>query len=707
MPLLKRGDKVREKALKAAEERRKELEKIINSSPQATLPGRAAFRPYPTEYTEFLKEIRAKPFSMYEKAAAFAGKVLPLKVKADFAGIDMAAKEGYLAVDASKVVALTVLVTVLLLAATLLSIMVAFSSALILFMGIVTAMTAWLIWSYPKNNSQAVTMRMSADSVLAVLYMVVYMRTSPNLEGAIRFAAETLTGPLSWDLKKMLWDIQLGAWPSADEALAAYSIRWRKSNEEFSEAINLLRSSASVETGKRTKLFDETITLILNGTAEKTKKYVTNLRMPVMLIHALGVLLPVMGLVLFPIVVVFMSDTVSPSMLFLLYDVILPIGLWFIISNVLLARPPTFSQPDVSLAKDVPPLGKLKVGSRLLPIWPLPVLIAVPLILLTIFLIGPCFSAPAAECAGDNTFTYVNLSVLTIMAVGLGIAIYCLLDSLQKLKVRNDIESIEGEFGTALFQLGSAITGGMPIELAVDKAATTLKGMKIADLFSRTSNNMRRFGYTFEQALFDPSVGAVWWYPSRLIRSVMTTIVESSRKGMSASSDAMITISSYLKGMHAVREQVEDVLGETITSMRFLAMLLTPLVAGVTITMAVVIIQILTQLGGQLSLISQGPEAGVSASMITLPWLKSGGISISPVVFQLIVGLYMLEIAVLLSYFLNRLQFGDDAIGVRNTVGKVIIIAMLVYGLSWVITYSVFGSSIHDLLMPLQLTGGS
>jgi hypothetical protein len=297
---------------------------------------------------------------------------------------------------------------------------------------------------------------------------------------------------------------------------------------------------------------------------------------------------------------------------------------------------------------------------------------------------------------------------MIIMALGFSIAAYGFLDSMQKIKVRNDIETIEGEFGTALFQLGSSITGGTPIELAIDKAATNLKGMKIADLFFRTSSNMKRFGYTFEQALFDPSVGAVWWYPSRLIRSIMTTVTESSKKGMYAASDAMITKATYLKGMHSVKEEVEDVLGETIVSMKFLSMFLTPLVAGVTITMAVVIIEILVKLGDQLaSLSTSTADVGTTASIITLPWLKSGGIAITPVAFQLIVGLYMLEIAVLLSYFLNRIQFGDDAIGMRSVVAKTVLVAVMVYAFSWLITYMVFGSSIEGLLTPISLQRGA
>jgi hypothetical protein len=701
-----------EKARKLAEQRRKEIEKIIKAAPAATLPGREKFRSYPTDYREFLKEIKAKPFGKYERLADIAKRILPIKPPPNFLGIDSAAKTGYLAVDSAGVIALTTITAILLFGTTVAAAVLGSGPAILLFLVVVTLVVTWLVLNYPDANALAVNNRISADSVLAILYMVIWMRSSPNLEGALRFSADTLTGPLSWDLKKLLWDVQVGVHPSADAALASYALKWKKQNEEFAEAIDLLRGSA-IEPGRREKLYDEVINLILRGTAERTKHYVGGLRMPVMMIHALGVLLPVMGLVLFPIIVIFMSDSVSPFSLFLVYDVLLPIALLLLIDNVLRARPPTFSQPDISLAKGVPPLGKIRIGERNIPIWPIALIVALPIIAISYLTVADCIvpmGEEAIRACAPKSFDYVNFSMLGVMAAGLGIAVYGLLDSWQKLKIRDDIEKIEGEFGVALFQMGSAISGGSPIELAVDKAAASLKGLTIAELFTRTSDNMKKFGYTFEQAMFDPTVGAVWFFPSRLIRSIMMTILESGKKGMAAASDAMLTIAAYLRGVHAVKEEVTEVLGETLSSMKFLAMLLTPMVAGVTITMAVVIIQILVDLGSQLSTLTQaGADMPTGTNLFVLPWLQGGGISITPAMFQLIVGIYMLEIAVILAMFLNRIEFGEDAVGLRSELGKTVLIAMAVYAFSWLLTFAIFGGSIKNLLAPvvsIAPTGG-
>ena len=61
----------------------------------------------------------------------------------------------------------------------------------------------------------------------------------------------------------------------------------------------------------------------------------------------------------------------------------------------------------------------------------------------------------------------------------------------------------------------------------------------------------------------------------------------------------------------------------------------------------------------------------------------------------------MIEIAILLSVFVNRVQYGDDAIGDRQSVSRVLLISLFIYALSWYITYGLFGGVIEALLTPV------
>jgi len=689
--------KILDSMQKSKNERRRKLEEIVRST-EIGLPTVKKLSKHSTAYKSFLEEIKHKPKTKFEKICAFMGKfpTASLGKKTDIS-LKEDISASYMNVTPKGVTNLGIysFVIFFILSSFLILILsdLVFGLA-VFFFGLIVAFN---VLSYPGKRADTLVVRMSADTILAILYMVIYMRTSPNLEGALKFAADNLDGELAWDLKKLLWDMQVGVYPNADAALAKYAVKWKDKNPEFSEALNLLRGSA-VGASRRESLYNEIIKVVLDGTSDRTKKYVGNLKMPIMVIHALGVLLPVMGLVLFPIIVIFMSDTVKPIFLFVGYDVILPLLLWYFIKKTLSKKPPTFSQPDISMVRGIPKLGQFRIKDKVVP-----VIIPSVLVFLVILGLGLVVS-PSVLSSTPEPKHMLNFSVIVIVALGGLIASYCRFDSKDKTKIRNDIERIEDEFSVALFQLGNQISSGKPIETSMDGAAENLKGMKISTMFYDTSSNMKRFGFTFDQALFDNKVGSVWRYPSKLIRSIMKVVSDSSKKGMKAASNAMLTISGYLKGVHDVKGDVQESLGETVSSMSFLASFLAPMISGLTITMAIIILEILTKLGEQVSTLVVD-QAGAGMSPVQFGFLfgagaNGGALPIGPVEFQLVVGLYMLETVIILAAFMNKIKYGDDAIGLRNTIASTLIVSVIVYVVSWYLTGMVFGGPIERLLTP-------
>lgn len=688
------GDRKKEIERMAEEARKKRLESVVaETAPHVQLDtGKSQF--YNTDYRQFLKDIKQAPTGLYEKGCQISEKILRIRPgKNTEDRLNEKIKAAYLNATPSGVLSFSMLLLILLPLFILSLVIVGFADLVFASLAIFFSLVlVYLVYNYPESHARSVQVNMSSDIVLAILYMVIYMRNNPSIEGAVRFSAENLTGPLSWDLKKLMWDVEVGVYGSVDGALVSYLGKWKEKNREFAEALHMLRNSTSEVGVRRDAMYDEAVSIILNGTRERMKHYAQGLRMPVMLIHAMGIMLPIIGLVMFPIVVLFMQDAVKPVFIFIGYDILLPAFIFWYMNYILQTKPPTFSQPDISQARGMPPLGKFRLGKMLLPILPISLLAALPFLIFGISGIGNA----------DITAS-LNSSVLVIIGLGAALFIYSYLDSRQKMRTRNDIEKIENEFSEALFQLGNKLAGGTPIEVAVDRASENLKNMKIEEFFWNISANMRKLGFTFEQALFDKEYGAIWVYPSRMIRSVMQAVVQSSDKGVRVASMSMLTVSRYLKGMHEVKEEINEILGETVSSMKFLALFLAPIVSGVVVTMAVVILRILGSLCGQIgNLASQTDMAagGFSSFVFCQGWGQ--GASTPPIgagPFQLVVGLYMLETILLLSFFVNRIEYGDDSIGLRDTIATIVLFATIVYVASWFITQAMFGAPIEQLLM--------
>ena len=166
----------------------------------------------------------------------------------------------------------------------------------------------------PEYIANSWRMKASNQMVLCVFYIVTYMRHTSNIEGAINFAAEHLTQPLSLDLKKVIWDVETGEYESVRQSLDAYLTTWRKYNIEFIEAIHLIESSLyEGEEERRMELLDKSLDVILTETYERMLHYAQNLKSPITVLDMMGIVLPILGLVILPMVASFLSSAEGDS----------------------------------------------------------------------------------------------------------------------------------------------------------------------------------------------------------------------------------------------------------------------------------------------------------------------------------------------------------------------------------------------------------
>ena len=85
--------------------------------------------------------------------------------------------------------------------------------------------------NYPKRLLRIRRSKVGTEMILAVLYIVIYMKNISNLEAAIKFAAENLEGPLPNDFAKLLWDVSVKNYTDIIDALSNYLEQWKDYNE--------------------------------------------------------------------------------------------------------------------------------------------------------------------------------------------------------------------------------------------------------------------------------------------------------------------------------------------------------------------------------------------------------------------------------------------------------------------------------------------
>ncbi|QKQ98887.1 hypothetical protein GKQ38_05190 [Candidatus Nanohaloarchaea archaeon] len=573
----------------------------------------------------------------------------------------------------------------------------------------------------PKYAAQSKLIESSGEMILAILYMVVYMRSSPNLEGAVRFAALNLEGPISDDLKGVLWDLEIGKYNKIDEALENYTRRWKDYNDDFLESLNLLRSAMNQpDPDRRESMLQDSIDNILDGTQEKMKHYAQNLETPVMILNAMGAMLPVLGMIMLPLISVFMGDAITPMHLFLLFNVLLPTFLYWFMKRVLSSRPPTVATNPVD-DSILPDRGKYTLNllgrDFRIPVWPVGVILFFFFGLYGIvgylstasagqgfFLLYPAATnidpslVPSIYLQPDGSLAPLPMlmrSVSIVFGLGVGIGSVKVLGNIERKKAEERLSKIEEQFPNALFELGNKISGGTPVEIALEDAAEATSELEISNLFGKASENVKDMGMTFEQAVMDDQYGALRQFPSQMIRTVMQAIIQSSKKGTNMASTAMLTISKYLKNIHKTQEQLNDLMEDTTTTIQMLAYLLAPVVSGVAVGMSQTIITAMSTLSKSVKQSQVGNQPGTASGL--------GGVisgfesAIPPELLQFVVGLYLIQLLFILGSFFTKIKKGEDPTYKNLFIGKIMISGMFFYAMTLIIVGMLFGGMVGSV----------
>jgi len=660
------------------------------------------------EYMQFKKEAMPRHLTLYEKLCNLSEKILKIKPnKKKEEAIKGDISIAHLNITPSGVVSLSLLAPILIMLFGSLFSYFIFQSLFFVFFFVIIGLSLMAalrnLPSYIANNWR---LKASNQMVLCVFYIVTYMRHTSNLENAIEFAADHLAAPLSLDLKKILWDVETEKYESVRESLDVYLETWKKWNFEFIESFHLIEGSlyeASEE--RRLSSLDKSLDVILSETYEKMLHYAHNLQSPITMLHMLGVILPILGLVILPLAASFIEGF-KWYYIATLYNIILPIGVYYMGKSILSRRPTGYGQTDIS--EENPELKKYKnvvigLGEFKFSINPIFFSIVIGVILF-IFGLSPIIlhaidfsdigfggedllsicgrkfcllgyreSVTTGELIGPYGLGASILSLSIILALGLGIGIFYMLRSKNLVKIRMRAKKLELEFASALFQLGNRLGDGLPAEIAFGKVANVMEGTVSGSFFKLVSTNIRRLGMGIKQAIFDPKHGALLSFPSNLIESSMKVLIQSVKKGPIVAAQALMNVSRYIKEIHSVNERLKDLMAEIISSMNSQIKFLTPAIAGIVTGLTSMVSGILGKLGVQLKAITAegvGQQAGLTGLF---------GDGIPTYYFQIVIGIYVVQIVYILTIFVNGIENGSDKLNERYELGKNLINGTLLY----------------------------
>jgi Flp pilus assembly protein TadB len=582
-----------------------------------------------------------------------------------------------------------------------------------LFFVLITVVSIFLFYffsGYPARFASKWKLKASSQMVPAILYVVVYMRHTANLEKAIAFASEHLQYPLALDFKKVFYNVAIGKFSTIKESLDNYLEGWRDYSNEFIESFHLIESSLyEPDRARRVATLEKSIQVVLDGVYEKMLKFTHDVKAPLTNVYMLAIMLPILGIALIPLASAMVSGMIKWSDVFVLYTMIIPFLAFFMLDKILLLRPGGYG--ETSYLEKNPLYHQYKSKGPYVASF----LICLPFII--IGLLPLIFQyTPLPHMLGlqtDYTFAQLGLgspdsgfgatklfdfktdpktgatvgpfgagALILSLFFPLGLALFFSIANkdrtLNIIDERNKTKQLEEQFNNSLFQIGNRLGNGVPPELVFGKVAESSKGLVAGEFFRRVNYNIQQMGMSVEKAIFDSRRGVILYYPSDLIATSMRVLIESSKKGLKIAAVSLMSISEYVKNIQKITERLKDILAEIVSEMKSNMTFLAPLLAGIVIGLALMIAAILNTLGNATSGISLGGDTG-GINVQTITSLFQIETMIPPYFLQIAIGIYLIEVIFILTGTLVTIDSGEDKLERTSRIGDNLRAGMVFY----------------------------
>ncbi len=552
-----------------------------------------------------------------------------------------------------------------------------------------------LVANYPKTYARNMQISSLGDIPEILSYLVMYLKLVPNLENSLKFTAKESSTTLAFDLRKLLWDMEIRVYHGIDDAIIIFATRWGRWSEYFKRSLHLIRSSIQEKNeASRIITLDRALDVSLEGTKDTMNAFANRLHQPTVILYSIGIMIPLSLVAMLPAAGL-VGIKITIFQIFFVYDIILPLFVLLYTRKILLSRPAAFHPQNIPA--DHPSLHTIHKRRRLLFSAVIGCLVSLPglffLMIPYMFPAGssdPLFSFLANPQGLNN---YFPATLFFIWGTAVAITLYCHSVFHPYKKVRDEIKQMEKEFSDALYILGKRISEEKSPEESFSYAAQTMEGARIAEVFRQTSYNLIAIHTNLHDALFSDEFGSLKYVYSDRIKAILRLFVEGTQKSQRAASASLIRIADHLKQLQEVENKIKDMLYELTSTLRTTVTVFAPLIAGVTLAITTLISTIISSLSAHIPTdsgsMSSLPFSGTSETFIIE--------NVRPEYFVLVIGVYLIELVFLLTRFTNGINEGDDNAMYMVSLGKNIPMATIVFSCTIIIGQYFFSQIITPI----------
>ncbi|SIS01073.1 secretion system protein [Natronorubrum thiooxidans] len=450
---------------------------------------------------------------------------------------------------------------------------------------------------------------------------VLRMQVQPALESAVRFAADTGTGPLADSLAAHT-DRAMG---TPETGLLSFAAEWAEWFPALRRSSHLLATAQEAPEAERARTLDRALAAVLNGTRSQMAAFRSSIQAPTNGLFAFGIMIPLALIALVPTVPM-VGFSVNIWIIVLLYNVVLP-GCLVVASGWLLVRRPV-AFPPPKIGHDHPDVPD-RLWTRAL--WGL-------------LAGGGSYTATVA-------FGPPHLAAVVTVGFGIGVALLAVYSPI--LSVRHHVRDVEAHLTDALYIVGRQVAEGESVESAVELAAERVPG-ETGAVFEHAAGVQQRLHVGVEEA-FLGRYGALRDIPSPRTRGTAALLAIAADEGKPAGR-AIVSMADHLEELADVEAETRRSLANVTGTLDNTAAYFAPLVAGATVGMAAMM----------------SNEALFTSSAVDAAVFPTESLAI-------VVGVYLVMLCFILLPLSIALRHGVDRALIGYHVGRALVSAMVLY----------------------------
>ncbi len=304
----------------------------------------------------------------------------------------------------------------------------------------------------------------------------------------------------------------------------------------------------------------------------------------------------------------------------------------------------------------------------------------------------------------ENEVTPYVLYFGTLITLALCIFIWFYYTNNEKYRAQQEVINMESEFKDAIYVVASRLGEHKPMEEAIRYVKEFLPKSAIAEkLFGKIQDNIALLGMPLESAVFDSRFGAVAKIPSKIIRTAMRVVIDASKLGTTIAARTLVALALQLDNMERVEKMLKALISDITTTMRTLAIIIAPIVLGITTTLYKVVILTIANISAQSqSFVGAELELNVPTEYSHLrniiePITKVrkgflqpealAGLS-EPIHFITVTAIYLIEICLIILYFSAIIE-DNNKLRFKMHVAKYLPLAIVIYAITVITTNAI------------------